>query len=1232
MDRKKIEFLIVTTFYLLLTGEMQAQEAQLIFPSDHGGFVTDAVFSPSGRRVLSTGGNTMKLKDVSTGRELKSFALEERYNVTSVCFGNNEDFFLCGDHTGNIYGWSIKQERPLWKVRGHEGKIYSLDINTNESHFVSTGGDGNAILWDLASHNQVRSMPIGPVLDRGTDIRSLKVGGAGAYFHSNDSILIMHGSERAFFFNIYTNEIKFFGSKEFTISLVPDSVKDYLSTSLKQFVDIGGGISCAKFRPGTSQIAIGGAKGVALYEVPTKDKKNFQGTKIRFWSIQKVVSMAFSPDGQTLIVGDGISRINVINPDSSGIKKTFQAHFLKNQGFSAKSGFSLNWQMPAATSIDFASNGKFFATAGTEKRVAIWALPDFKKFQSLENLRPSTTSLLFSNDSRSLRVGRSDGTTRMWDLNTMREKQHQIAHRDSTYYWSGYLYYRKKEGETEQEAEEKRLKAILPTSVNDLCLSSDNLHFWTTGGDCFIRKWDAQSGKLVETIKASKEIFSLGQLDQNRMISSDNDGQIKVWRSQHELPITLILDKNETIRQFFAKNLSSRKRVLNVATSSGVLSIFDLSKLKIPSFTKDDMIEIPQILFEDRKKNEARGFEVLNHVLYVLTSEGMVKAIDISDTEYPNILNEQLNDNPGKSIYVSPKNNHLLLLEEGGKLRRLDTAKKLDFQEFYRLDPETQQIMLNHQGDILLGISKSTIAGYSYPDMTNLYNIDIHDRPTSYEFSPDNKFLALAFDDGEIQLIAARTGIPQLRLISFEEMGESVVLSSENFYFGPKESMRNIHFVRDGDMYSFEQFDLQFNRPHKVLEKTGYTPNAEIERHKRAFEKRVQRSGISKDQLILPSQPPTCEIMNWDSIPVWTNSPKMPIRIKAADNATSIHAIKVWVNNVPLWGINGLPIIGGGKTVERIFNIELSTGENKIEVAAVNANGAESLKAITFVAYENPDNIPNLYILTIGVSEYKDSNWQDLEFAHKDAQDIAAAYQQKKLFPNTIIRTLTNEDAVKENILAFKQVLLKSNVDDHVILFFSGHGMLDQNKNFVFATHDTPVQNPLSRGFSYDEIEWLLDSIPARHKLLMIDACQAGTYDKELPFSPEGLELLRQKGIIFQKIEKTKGDVPITLNFQTDLELMEQLFYDLGRGSGATVITSSSGVQVSIELNDKKNGALTFAFLNGMKERTGDTNQDGKIYVSEIVPFLSQQVFEITDGVQTPMFRQQNLEYDFRVW
>jgi len=183
--------------------------------------------------------------------------------------------------------------------------------------------------------------------------------------------------------------------------------------------------------------------------------------------------------------------------------------------------------------------------------------------------------------------------------------------------------------------------------------------------------------------------------------------------------------------------------------------------------------------------------------------------------------------------------------------------------------------------------------------------------------------------------------------------------------------------------------------------------------------------------------------------------------------------------------------------------------------------------------------------------------------------------------------------------------------------------------------------NPALRGISYEILEGLLDSIPARKKLFMMDACHSGEVDKEdLTEDSDSTQLLadgtRKNGV---KTYSYKGARVLTsenntnkLGLQNSFELMQELFTNLNRGSGAMVISAAGGDSYALESNEWNNGVFTYAVINGLKNKAADKDNDGEITVSELRSYVIEQVQELTNGRQKPTSRQENVEFDFRVW
>ena len=74
---------------------------------------------------------------------------------------------------------------------------------------------------------------------------------------------------------------------------------------------------------------------------------------------------------------------------------------------------------------------------------------------------------------------------------------------------------------------------------------------------------------------------------------------------------------------------------------------------------------------------------------------------------------------------------------------------------------------------------------------------------------------------------------------------------------------------------------------------------------------------------------------------------------------------------------------------------------------------------------------------------------------------------------------ILDRNATRENILKARDFLKASRVDDLVVLFFAGHGLLDSKLDYYFATADIDFSNPQKRGL-LEAIEEELSTASAR--------------------------------------------------------------------------------------------------------------------------------------------------------
>jgi uncharacterized caspase-like protein len=333
---------------------------------------------------------------------------------------------------------------------------------------------------------------------------------------------------------------------------------------------------------------------------------------------------------------------------------------------------------------------------------------------------------------------------------------------------------------------------------------------------------------------------------------------------------------------------------------------------------------------------------------------------------------------------------------------------------------------------------------------------------------------------------------------------------------------------------------------------------------------------------------------------------------------------------------------------EQDIQVPLVPGRNKIQISVLNQQGVESLKQTVYTTSTAEVAPPDVYVVAIGVSEYKNKAY-NLRYAAKDANDLLNAYKAIEQRPESKSKVhvldLTNQKATRPEILKAKDWLKQSKISDLVVVFAAGHGMTDEQSNYYFGTHDIDPNHPATNGLPYEEFENLLDGIPALQKVLLLDTCFSGEIEKDQAVIVAQAEAVSSGTVKMRSFKAARGVTVVADTSEPNsgitnaprlsndmVKFQQDWFADLRRGTGAAVISSSSGNEYSLEGEQWKNGVFTYALLNGLKNRGADTNKDQTVTVSELQGYVIDQVRKLTEGGQNPTVRRENLEYDFAVY
>jgi WD40 repeat protein len=540
---------------------------------------------------------------------------------------------------------------------------------------------------------------------------------------------------------------------------------------------------------------------------------------------------------------------------------------------------------------------------------------------------------------------------------------------------------------------------------------------------------------------------------------------------------------------------------------------------------------------------------------------------------------------------------------------------------------------VNHR--ILIGYSDGTLkvlnttdSGYYLHDYTK-FSSGVED----IILSEDGFFLFIINKFGAIGMLE-NSSLTYLVSLASTKNNEFIAFDLDGYYKRSKNAMNAVAFKQGDYIFRINQVDRVLNKPHLVYEQLGLVGEEKLAMIQKLSYNNERRASI---KLIGPK----IEIVKRNRINLVSEKDYVKIKTEASFTKANLDYIKVWTNGIPLFAEGEEPRASSTKRWTKKWKLPLKRGKNTIRFVCFDENGTGSQEEIIVINCIKPYEKPNLYVAIVSVSDYEVKN-MNLRYAVKDGRDFAEVYidsiGKKQIgfpsrFGKVYLDTFFNENAIRENVLEWKQKLKNSKPEDYVLLYVSGHGLLDTSFNFWFATHDVDFENPSKRGMSFNHLEELLVAIPAQQKLFLMDACHSGEVIKDelvvdstfkLPDGSKG-ELIgySYRGADIVEVDGTTIDRG---------ELKQELFSNYDSKSGATVVSAAAGNSFALESPDWNNGIFTYTVIGGLVNRWADVNNDGEISVVELSRYVTKMVKEQTGGLQIPNDRQENIENNFRVW
>ncbi len=225
-----------------------------------------------------------------------------------------------------------------------------------------------------------------------------------------------------------------------------------------------------------------------------------------------------------------------------------------------------------------------------------------------------------------------------------------------------------------------------------------------------------------------------------------------------------------------------------------------------------------------------------------------------------------------------------------------------------------------------------------------------------------------------------------------------------------------------------------------------------------------------------------------------------------------------------------------------------------------------------------------IFAVIVGVAAYQ--YMPVLKFTDDDAYRFYSFLKSPEggALDDNRIALLIDDDATADKIkLNMRQLYSRADANDVIVFYYSGHGLPG---TFLPVDYDG-----VNHRLSHQEIVDILNQSPAKHKLVLADACHSGSLPELGIRSPNVDESLNAFYEAFEKAD-----------------------------SGVALFLSSREDEYSLEDSGLRAGIFSYFLVRGLKGEA-DSNHDGLITISELAAYVIAAVEQYTGRIQHPILK-----------
>ncbi|MDR1248857.1 MAG: caspase family protein [Treponema sp.] len=929
-----------------------------------------------------------------------------------------------------------------------------------------------------------------------------------------------------------------------------------------------------------------------------------------------VNSVAYSPDGRSFVSGSTDRTVKVWDAESGRMLRTFLGHSLwvndvcyspdgRSIASASRDGTVKLWSVEngdllrtlsgyaEALTVRFSPDGRFIASGFADSAIIMWDALTGRELRTLTGHEGAARTLVFSPDGRYIASASSvDSTIRIWDAGTGSQiRSFGIAGIETLHYSPNGKYLasgsldnavRIWEAGTGREILTLAGRSSWERSV---AYSPDGKHLALGSTDRTVRIWETRTGRNILTLAGhTATVRSVAYSpDGKRVVSGAADSSVRVWDAASGRELMTLRGHGSVVR---AVTYDLEGRFILSGSSDTTVKVWDAQ-------TGEDLWTFTG------HAGEVNALACSPDGFYIASgsSDRTVKIWDVAGGP-PRTFRGHAS--AVVSLAYSPNGARLASGSADGTVKLWDLVTGGELGTISGYSTRIKSSVAYSPNGVFLAatMANNTVSIFSAESGVETRVLRGHiDEVYDLAYSPNGRHLVSASLDGTTRVWDLSTGRELAQSVGFSN-GEWITITPDGYYAASVWGDRYFNIRVGSNVYGLELYRPLFYNPYLV--------------HSRLQGRKI-RDNRSLQNINTFGVPPTLSIAGPADGSQLTSA-TAELLASAEDQSFPLQSFRIYLNDRLIGAdlMAGLAVTAGlkpaftgiaaaGKLREASFQLplELDPGTNRIDVTVSNgyAEGSASVTVETpgYLSRAQPHVLPNLKILSIGISRYDDPRIDHLGFAVFDAREIINAFKtQEGKFYGTVTTLLlaTGElqPPTKNNILRELSVFFQDlGSHDTALVFLSGHGVNDDDGNYFFLPADIRLNSdggiPFQEALSAGDIAAALD-VPGR-RLLFVDSSHT-------------------QGISAVNIRPVDAD-----RLAMVLKSLRPLVFTAGRGD-----------EFSAESAEYKAGLFGYALKEGLGGKA-DSNGNRIVAMQELDDYVSGRVSDLSGALQHPSTHSQ---------